>query len=63
MNVEERTVMAGPISVCANGHVEFIGEAKPTVQIRHPRCGEWTWKDANYCVRCGGRLQTTEAKR
>jgi len=36
-----------------------------TLQVRHERCGEWTWKDGNYCVRCGGRLERTtdEAKR
>jgi len=61
--MEERWVQECNWTFCLNGHGVPVSGPSWTLQVRHPRCGEWTWKDGNYCVRCGGRLErATEAK-
>lgn len=52
-----RTVLgiAARVAVCREGHTEAIGEPELAVLSRCGHCGQWTWEDGRFCVRCGVR--------
>lgn len=62
---ERRLVMRTNVAVCANGHVvsaDLPFRMEEAWHLRHKHCGKWTWEDANYCVNCGGKLNSMRDK-